>query len=99
MHAKPRSSMTSHSMGNYLLQKAMAAAWTRKNQPLLASLINQLVMAAADVDNNLFDAGAPDNDDGSAMANLSYRITAVYSGRDAVLGGSRILKKNNTRRL
>ena len=60
-------------MGNYLLQKAMAAAWTRKGQPLLTTLINQLVMAAADVDNNLFDVGAPDNDDGSAMANLIYR--------------------------
>ena len=65
-------------MGNYLLQKAMAAAWTRKNQPLLVSLINQLLMVAADVDNDLFDAGAPDNSDGSAVANLTYRITALY---------------------
>jgi len=71
-----------HSMGNYLLQKAMAAAWTRKNQPLLVSLVNQLLMVAADVDNDLFDAGALDNSDGSAVANLTYRITALYSGRD-----------------
>jgi esterase/lipase superfamily enzyme len=92
-------SVIAHNMGNYLLQKAMAAAWTRKNQPLLASLINQLVMAAADVDNNLFDAGAPDNDDGAAMANFSYRITALYSGRDAVLGASAGLKHFGTRRL
>ena len=48
-------SVISHSMGNYLLQKAMAAAWTRSNQPLLVSLINQLVMVAADVDNDLFE--------------------------------------------
>src|SRR5258707_5680544 len=96
---KAKVSVIAHSMGNYLLQKAMAAAWTRKNQPLLVTLINQLLMVAADVDNNLFDAGAPDNDDGAAMANLTYRITALYSGRDAVLGASAGLKHFGTRRL
>jgi esterase/lipase superfamily enzyme len=92
-------SLIAHSMGNYLLQKAMAAAWTRKNQPLLVTLINQLVMVAADVDNNLFDAGAPDNDDGGAVVNLTYRITALYTGRDAVLGASAGLKHFGARRL
>jgi hypothetical protein len=56
-------------------------------------------MVAADVDNDLFDAGAPDNGDGNAMVNLSYRITALYSGRDAVLGMSAGLKHFGTRRL
>src|SRR5580704_13765630 len=42
---KAKVSVIAHSMGNYLLQKAMAAAWTRKGQPLLTTLINQLVMA------------------------------------------------------
>jgi hypothetical protein len=96
---KAKVSVIAHSMGNYVLQKAMAAAWTRKNQPLLASLINQLLMVAADVDNDLFDAGAPDNDDGAAMVNLIYRITALYSGRDEVLGASAGLKHFGTRRL
>jgi esterase/lipase superfamily enzyme len=96
---KAKVSVIAHSMGNYVLQKAMAAAWTRKNQPLRASLINQLVMIAADVDNDLFDTGAPDNDDGDAMANLSYRITSLFSGRDAVLGASAGLKHFGTRRL
>ncbi len=96
---KAKVSMIAHSMGNYVLQNAMAAAWTRKNQPLLASLLNQLVMVAADVDNDLFDAGAPDNSDGSAVVNLSYRITALYSGRDSVLGLSAGLKHFGTRRL
>jgi esterase/lipase superfamily enzyme len=96
---KAKVSVISHSMGNYVLQKAMAAAWTRKNQPLLVSLINQLVMVAADVDNNLFDAGAPDNDDGAAIVNLTYRVTALYSGRDAVLGASAGLKHFGSRRL
>ena len=96
---KAKVSVIAHSMGNYLLQKAMAAAWTRKNQPLLTTLINQLVMAAADVDNNLFDAGAPDNDDGGAMVNLTYRITALFSGRDAVLSASAGLKHFGARRL
>src|SRR5438046_9618676 len=81
-------SLIAHSMGNYVVQKAMAAAWTRKNQPLLVTLLNQLVMVAPDVDNNLFDSGAPDNNDGAATVNLSYRITALYSGRDSVLGAS-----------
>src|SRR6516165_4704003 len=96
---KTKVSMIAHSMGNYVLQKAMAAAWTRKNQPLLAALLNQLVMVAADVDNDLFDAGAPDNGDGQAVVNLSYRITALYSGKDAVLGMSAGLKHFGTRRL
>src|SRR5271165_2495023 len=34
---KAKVSVIAHSMGNYVLQKAMAAAWTRKNQPLLVS--------------------------------------------------------------
>jgi esterase/lipase superfamily enzyme len=96
---KAKVSMIAHSMGNYVLQNAMHAAWTRKNQPLLASLLNQLVMVAADVDNDLFDAGAPDNNDGQAVVNLSYRITALYSGKDAVLGMSAGLKHFGTRRL
>lgn len=96
---KAKVSVISHSMGNYVLQKAMAAAWTRKNQPLLVTLVNQLIMVAADVDNNLFDAGAPDNDDGAAIANLTYRVTALYSGRDAVLGASAGLKHFGARRL
>lgn len=96
---KAKVSMIAHSMGNYVLQKAMSAAWTRKNQPLLASLLNQLVMVAADVDNDLFDTGAPDNNDGQAIVNLTYRITALYSGRDSVLGMSAGLKHFGTRRL
>jgi len=96
---KAKVSMISHSMGNYVVQKAMAFAWTRKNQPLLASLLNQLLMVAADVDNDLFDAGAPDNNDGQAIVNLTYRITALYSGRDAVLGMSAGLKHFGARRL
>lgn len=96
---KAKVSLIAHSMGNYVIQKAMASAWTRKNQPLRASLINQLVMVAADVDNDLFDSGSPDNDDGDAVANLTYRITSLFSGRDAVLGASAGLKHFGTRRL
>jgi esterase/lipase superfamily enzyme len=96
---KAKVSLISHSMGNYVVQKAMAAAWTRKNQPLLVTLINQLLMVAGDVDSDLFDAGAPDNNDGNAVANLTYRITALYSGRDSVLGASAGLKHFGMRRL
>ena len=61
-----------------------------QNQPLLASLINQLVMVAADVDNDLFESSASDGSDGDAIANLTYRITGLFSGRDAVLGVLRL---------
>jgi esterase/lipase superfamily enzyme len=92
-------SLIAHSMGNYLMQKAMTSAWTRKNQPLRASLINQLLMVAADIDNNVFEATAEDGSDGNAVANLTYRATALYSGRDEVLGMSAGLKHFGTRRL
>lgn len=93
-------SMIAHSMGNYLLEKAMAVVWTRKNQPLLMSLINQLLMVAADVDNDLFKSGeSVQQSDGDAIANLTYRITALYSGKDPVLGLSAGLKHFGKRRL
>lgn len=96
---KAKVSVIAHSMGNFLLQKAASATWTRKNQPLLASLMNQVLMVAADVNNDLFDPGSSDATDGNALSNLSYRITALYSGRDAVLGASAGLKHFGERRL
>lgn len=97
---RAKTSIIAHSMGNYVLQNAMQLAWTRSNRPLLVSLINQLVMVAADVDNDLFDSGETvDGSDGDAMANLTYRITALYSGRDSVLGLSAGLKHFGKRRL
>jgi esterase/lipase superfamily enzyme len=92
--------MVAHSMGNYVLQKAAQVAWTRKNQPLLVSLLNQLLMVAADVDNDLFKSGETvDKSDGDALANLTYRITALYTGLDQVLGLSAGLKHFGKRRL
>jgi len=96
---KAKISVIAHSMGNFVLQKALATAWTRKNQPLLVSLVNQLVMIAADVDNDLFEPNSSDGSDGNAVANFTYRVTALYSGRDAVLGASAGLKHFGTRRL
>src|SRR5258705_2950012 len=90
---KAKISLIAHSMGNYMLQKAMAVVWTRKNQPLLMSLISQLLMVAADVDNDIFKGGEMvQQSDGDAIANLTYRITALYSGKDPVLGLSAGLK-------
>jgi len=56
-------------------------------------------MIAADVDNDLFESDSSDGKDGGGMANLTYRITALYSRRDAVLGASAGLKHFGTRRL
>lgn len=89
-----------HSMGAYVLQKALQVVWTRNNQPLLVSLINQLLLVAADVDNDLFKSGeVVDKSDGDAMANLCYRITALYTGRDLTLGMSAGFKHFGERRL
>lgn len=97
---RAKTSIIAHSMGNYLLQEAMVAVWARKNQPLLMSLVNQLLMVAADVDNDLFKSGeAVEQTDGDAIANLTYRVTALYSGMDPVLGVSAGLKHFGKRRL
>jgi esterase/lipase superfamily enzyme len=97
---KAKTSVIAHSMGNYALQNAMNAAWTRKNRPLLVSLLHEVLMIAADVDNDLFGSGETvSHGDGEGLANLSYRITALYTGRDNVLGTSAGLKHFGKRRL
>jgi esterase/lipase superfamily enzyme len=97
---KAKTSVIAHSMGNYVVENAMNVAWTRKNRPLLMSLISQFVMVAADVDNDIFRAGdTVEHGDGEGIANLTYRVTAMYSGRDSVLGMSAGLKHFGKRRL
>jgi hypothetical protein len=71
----------------------------RLNSPQLITLIHQLAMVAADVDNDLFQKDQPDTSDGSLMANLCYRIAALYTPLDNVLGASAGLKHFGKRRL
>ena len=92
-------SVLAHSMGNYVMQEALVAASKQLNDPQLVSLINQFVMVAADVDNDLFERDQPSGSDGNLMANLCYRIAALYTGLDQVLGMSAGLKHFGTRRL
>jgi esterase/lipase superfamily enzyme len=93
-------SIIAHSMGNYVLQEAVYVAWERKNKPLLVSLVNQLLMVAADVDNDLFKSGESVGEaTGEGIANLTYRVSALFSPRDAVLGLSAGLKHFGKRRL
>jgi esterase/lipase superfamily enzyme len=97
---RARTSVIAHSMGNYVLEAAMNALWTRKNRPLLVSLLQEVLMVAADVDNDLFGSGESFAvGAGEGLANLSYRITALYTGRDSVLGASTGLKHFGKRRL
>jgi esterase/lipase superfamily enzyme len=97
---RARSSIIAHSMGNYALQYAMNAVWTRKNRPLLVSLLQEVIMVAGDVDNDIFRDGEQIQDGaGEGLSNLSYRITALYTGRDNVLGSSAGLKHFGKRRL
>jgi esterase/lipase superfamily enzyme len=92
-------SIIAHSMGNYVVQKGLAVAARRLNSPQLITLIHQLAMVAADVDNDLFQKEQSDASDGSMMANLCYRIGALYTGLDNVLGASAGLKHFGKRRL
>src|SRR5262245_39949613 len=92
-------SIIAHSMGNYVVEKGLAVAARRLNSPQLITLIHQLAMVAADVDNDLFQRDQPDSSDGSLMANLCYRIGALYTGLDNVLGASAGLKHFGKRRL
>jgi esterase/lipase superfamily enzyme len=97
---KAKVSIISHSMGNFITQVALFHTWKRNNRPLATSLVNQLLMVAADVDNNIFESGEQVGDgEGEGIANLSYRVTAFYSGRDQVLGASAGLKHFFKRRL
>jgi len=92
-------SVISHSMGNYVLQKSLAVASKKLNNPQLITLIHQVAMVAADVDNDLFQEDQPQDSDGSLMANLCYRVGALFTGRDDVLGASAGLKHFGKRRL
>jgi len=96
---KAKISVLAHSMGCYVMQEALVAASKRLNDPQLVSLINQCVLIAGDVDNDLFQRDKPVDSDGSLMANLCYRIAALYTGLDSVLGASAGLKHFGTRRL
>ena len=96
---KAKVSVIAHSMGNFVLQNALAIASRKINNPQLVTLVHQLVMVAADVDNDIFQTDKPIDADGSLMSNLCYRICALYSGADQVLGASAGLKHFGTRRL
>ena len=99
-NCRAKTSIIAHSMGNYVLQCAANTVWTRKNRPLLVSLLQEVLMVAADVDNDLFSSGETVSQGaGEGLANLAYRITALYTGRDNVLGASAGLKHFGKRRL
>jgi hypothetical protein len=51
------------------------------------------------VDNDLFQKDKAETEDGPLMANLCYRISALYTGLDDVLGASAGLKHFGKRRL
>jgi esterase/lipase superfamily enzyme len=92
-------SVIAHSMGNFVMQNALATASKKLNNPQLVSLIHQMVMVAADVDNDIFQKDKPGDTEGALMANLCYRVSALYTGLDQVLGASAGLKHFGTRRL
>jgi esterase/lipase superfamily enzyme len=92
-------SVIGHSMGSFVVQKGLKIAAERLNSPQLITLIHQLALVAADVDNDLFQKDMASEADGSLMANLCYRIGALYTGLDDTLGASAGLKHFGKRRL
>ena len=92
-------SVIGHSMGSYVVQKGLKIAAERLNSPQLITLVHQLALVAADIDNDLFQKDLADEADGSLMANLCYRIGALYTGLDGTLGASAGLKHFGKRRL
>jgi hypothetical protein len=58
-------------MGAFLAQVGLWHLWKRKNSPLAVSFVNQMLMVAADVDNDIFDSGDLVGDgDGEGIANF-----------------------------
>jgi len=98
-YCRAKVSVIAHSMGAFVMQKALAIASRRLNNPQLLTLVHQLAMVAADIDNDLFQRDQPTGSDGMLMSNLCYRIGALYTGLDQVLGASAGLKHFGTRRL
>jgi esterase/lipase superfamily enzyme len=92
-------SIIAHSMGGYVMQKGLAIAAKRLNSPQLVSLVHQLVLVSADIDNDLFQTDKAPDSDGSLMSNLCYRIGGLYTGLDETLGASAGLKHFGQRRL
>lgn len=92
-------SVIGHSMGGFVVQKGLKIAAERLNSPQLITLVHQLALVAADIDNDLFQKDMADEADGSLMANLCYRIGALYTGLDDTLGASAGLKHFGKRRL
>jgi esterase/lipase superfamily enzyme len=93
-------SMIAHGTGNFLVQVGFWYLWKRNNPWLATRLINQLLMIAADVDNDIFGSRDTAGDTGGAgIANLSYRVTALYSGRDPILSASAASRHFSKRRL
>lgn len=92
-------SVIGHSMGAYVAQKGLKIAAERLNSPQLITLVHQLALVAADIDNDLFQKDMANEADGSLMANLCYRIGALYTGLDDTLGAAAGLKHFGKRRL
>ncbi len=99
LFCRAKVSVIAHSMGSYVMQKGLAMAAKQLNSPQLVTLVHQLILVAADVDNDIFQKSKPGDDDGSLMANLCYRIAGLYTGLDDTLGASAGLKHFGTRRL
>lgn len=87
--------IVAHSMGNYVLEETLAYLADELGAPPGGGLIDQTLMLAADVDNDILQPGGL----GEAIANFSYRVTSYYSRHDDTLRKSQRLKHKGKRRL
>lgn len=92
-------SVIAHSMGGFVIQRALVIASKRLNNPQLITLVHQLAFVAADIDNDIFQKYQSATTDGILLANMCYRVAGLFSGLDAILGASAGLKHFGIRRL
>jgi esterase/lipase superfamily enzyme len=84
-----------HSMGNYVLEETLSYLADEIGDPPGGGLIDQTLMVAADVDNDILQPGGL----GEAIANFSYWVTVYFSRHDDTLRKSQRLKHKGKRRL
>lgn len=75
-----------HSMGNLLLQNALFNIWNYAGRRPHHRLLNEVVMAAADIANEALEPGEP----GEAIPAMASRVTVYYAEDDLSMPASKV---------
>lgn len=85
--------LLAHSMGNYVLQCALERLFEYSPGPTLPRLFDQVVMAAADVDDNVFEAGQ----EMAQLHQVAQSVLVLHNSNDSALKVSDYTKGNPDR--